>query len=223
MLITILLILIALVAAVWLLFIRKRPAKPTDPTRAEGWEIGPPYNGSGGSKNMPLHPSDHPDGLSIELPHPTAYVGHANYVTFVHGPLTGKKRIRARFRVEADPGVELRGAKPLGEVWPAMLTLYFQRRGDDWTAKPDTEAHRWWATKATVYPVRPGEFVLVVGFDEEWTAVHYSNSLVDKDKFQAALQNAERIGFTLGGGDGYGHGVYATGPARIIIMKFEVE
>jgi hypothetical protein len=27
----------------------------------------------------------------------------------------------------------------------------------------------------------------------------------------------------LGGGDGYGHGVFATGPARLIVTDFRVE
>jgi hypothetical protein len=27
----------------------------------------------------------------------------------------------------------------------------------------------------------------------------------------------------LGGGDGYGHGVFATGPARLIVTEFRVE
>jgi hypothetical protein len=35
--------------------------------------------------------------------------------------------------------------------------------------------------------------------------------------------NADRIGFTFGGGDGYGHGTYATGSARFVVTSFAVE
>jgi len=31
------------------------------------------------------------------------------------------------------------------------------------------------------------------------------------------------VGFTLGGGTGYGHGVYANGNARMIVTSFKVE
>ena len=41
-------------------------------------------------------------------------------------------------------------------------------------------------------------------------------------EFAAALANASRIGFVLGGGDGLGHGVYATGPLRLVVTGFEV-
>ena len=41
-------------------------------------------------------------------------------------------------------------------------------------------------------------------------------------EFAEAIANASRIGFVLGGGDGLGHGVYATGPLRIVVTGFEV-
>ena len=41
--------------------------------------------------------------------------------------------------------------------------------------------------------------------------------------FKSAIDNAGRIGFVLGGGDGLGHGVFATGPARIVVTGFTVE
>ena len=41
--------------------------------------------------------------------------------------------------------------------------------------------------------------------------------------FRAALAEADQVGFVLGGGDGFGHGVYATGPARLVVTEFRVE
>jgi hypothetical protein len=41
--------------------------------------------------------------------------------------------------------------------------------------------------------------------------------------FLNAKVHADRIGFTMGGGDGYGHGTYATGAARLVVTSFVVE
>jgi hypothetical protein len=41
--------------------------------------------------------------------------------------------------------------------------------------------------------------------------------------FRDAILNADEVGFVLGGGDGYGHGVYATGRARLVVTEFRVE
>lgn len=38
-----------------------------------------------------------------------------------------------------------------------------------------------------------------------------------------AMNDAGRIGFVLGGGDGLGHGIYATGPARLVVKSFQIE
>ena len=43
------------------------------------------------------------------------------------------------------------------------------------------------------------------------------------DAFRDALAEADQVGFVLGGGDGYGHGVFATGRARLIVTDFRVE
>ena len=40
---------------------------------------------------------------------------------------------------------------------------------------------------------------------------------------RAALIDADEVGFVLGGGTGYGHGVYATGRARITVTAFSVQ
>jgi hypothetical protein len=72
-------------------------------------------------------------------------------------------------------------------------------------------------------PLKAGEYEVVAGFNENWTAVQISSAFTNSAAFQNALKSAGRIGFTLGGGDGYGHGVYATGPARLVVTSFKVE
>jgi hypothetical protein len=41
--------------------------------------------------------------------------------------------------------------------------------------------------------------------------------------FREAVAEADQVGFVLGGGDGYGHGVHATGRARLVVTSFRVE
>ena len=59
--------------------------------------------------------------------------------------------------------------------------------------------------------------------DGKWTAVETSSAQANPAAFRAALAEADQVGFVLGGGDGYGHGVFATGPARLTILSFKVE
>lgn len=187
------------------------------------WEIGP-YVG-GVNKSVGVDPTPWPresGGWFIDLPQAGGKIG---YVTMLTGSLAGKTMVRMRFRVEAAPSVEL---QPMCcPALPSIFTLYFQRAGDDWFATSRTETYRWWATFASVMPVQLGrDCEIVARFDQNWTAIltshAYAGALVNP-KFQDALRNATRVGFTFGGGDGYGHGVYATGSARFVLLEFRIE
>jgi hypothetical protein len=72
-------------------------------------------------------------------------------------------------------------------------------------------------------PISPGTHEIVAPFSGKWTAVMTSSSYSNPGGFRRALANADQVGFVLGGGDGFGHGVFATGPARIIVTDFRVE
>ena len=174
---------------------------------------------------MPLRPSSHPDGgWYFDFPQPNEAAGHVHYVTFRHGPLTGKSRIVIRFRLEAGDGVKI-----VPRDYPThvvgMLTAYFQRAGDNWSGRGEYETYRWYATpKRHRFDINPpGEYELVVGLDEKWTAVESSSSETNSTWFNEAIRYTDRVGFVLGGGTGYGHGVFATGPARLVVTDFRVE
>lgn len=192
----------------------------SDPMNPQNWQIGPIINGTNYSVGMPLKPATHPEGWVIELPQPTSTVGHVHYVTMPTGSLSGKTNIVMKYRIETDQGVRI-VPKTAPEL-PALLTLYFQRSGDDWSGQGAFEAYRWWASFTTHVDLKAGDYVMTARFDQNWTAVQSSSATSNPAAFQAALSNAARIGFTLGGGDGLGHGVYATGPARLIVTDFQV-
>jgi hypothetical protein len=186
---------------------------------AAQWEIGPVIRGRNYSQGMPLHPTPHRGGgWQIDLPRAP---GSVHYITFPHGPLTGKRRIVLRYRIEAAPGVRI--VPPSDPQGNSIITLYFQRAGDNWSGRRSFEAYRWYATFASHQPVVAGEHEMIAPLDGNWTAVEASSARNNPRAFREAIANADRVGFVLGGGDGYGHGVYATGRARLIVTDFRIE
>jgi hypothetical protein len=125
-----------------------------------------------------------------------------------------------RYRIEMAPGTRI--APPSSPTGPAIITPYFQRAGDTWSGRGRFEAYRWYGTFATK-PMAAGEFEIVAPLSARWTAVQVSNSHSNPVDFREAIEQADQVGFVLGGGDGYGHGVFATGPARLTILEFRVE
>jgi hypothetical protein len=195
------------------------PANIMDPA---AWEIGPIMpDGENYSVGVPLHPLSHPEGWCIDIPHPTAEAGHVHYVTVPTNSLAGKTRITLRCRLEMAEGVKL--CPVHSPDAPSLLTLYLQRKDDDWSAQGKYEAYRWYASFGTQSNLHAGEYVLEARFDANWTAILTSSRASNPAAFDSALVDAGRVGFVLGGGDGLGHGVFATGPARLVVTEFRVE
>jgi hypothetical protein len=186
---------------------------PLATMNAAAWEIGPVIAGGNYSLNMPPHPVAHTEGWALELPDPSR---EPHYVTMATGSLAGKSRIRMAYRVEGGPIVAAKDPAA-----PSILTLYFQRAGDNWSGVGEFQTYRWFASFASHLPITAGEHVMEVQFDSNWTALGVSREQ-NPQGFQAALENAARVGFVLGGGTGLGHGVRATAPARIIVLAFDV-
>jgi hypothetical protein len=182
---------------------------------AANWEIGPIIGGQNYSIGMPLHPTQTTDGWAFDFPLAGGKVG---YITYKYGSLTGKSRIVLKYRIDADSSVQF-----LPICCPQLLgqgpTMYFQQKGDDW----NTDGKRWWATFNAPWPIVAGEHELVIPLDARWTSVINMDAQTNSSEFANAKANAERVGFTYGGGDGYGHGVYATGSARMVVTSFVVE
>jgi hypothetical protein len=168
---------------------------------------------------MPLRPTPRrAGGWKVELPRPPASL-HA--VTFRHGSLSGKSQFVMRYRIEADPGVRILPRTSPGS--PSIITLFFQRGGDNWSGRGPFEAYRWYATFASQSPITPGEHLMVAPLSGNWTAVERSSARSNPAAFRAAVVGADQVGLVLGGGDGFGHGIFATGRARLIATSFRVE
>ncbi len=188
------------------------------PPPAGEWLIGPIIKGRNYSPGMPLQPTARRDGgFQIDLPQAPSSV---HYVTFRHGSLAGKKRIVLRYRLETERGARVVATTDPNS--PGIITPYFQRAGDNWSGRRQFESYRWYATFAT-QTLTPGEHEMVVPLNGNWTAVETSSASSNPAGFRAAIANADQVGFVLGGGDGYGHGVHATGAARIVVTDYRVE
>ena len=189
---------------------------------AQMWQIGPIIKSRNYSHNMPLHPAATRDGLRIDFPFPDAGAGHVHSVTFQHGPLAGKRRIVMRYRIEAAPGTRFFPQEDPER--PATLSLFFQQRGDTWTARGRYETYRWYAPAAKVIPLTPGEHAVTIALDDpNWISVWARTAAAQPEGFRAALADTDRVGFVLGSPSARGHGVFATGPASLTVTAFEVE
>jgi hypothetical protein len=176
--------------------------------------------GAGGivSAGMPEHPSLAYPGIYIDLPQPGQDL---DALAFNPGPLTGKSRVRMKYRIEADPGVEFKAVSKMGpNPWTARITMFLQREGDDWSGAGEHADDRWYATFSAV-PMEVGERELVVPFDGPWTSLTPDATPAT---FADALAHCHLLGPVFGGNeDSYGHGMFATGRARLTILEFVIE
>ena len=208
----------ALITVAWLLRTKdKLEPIPDDIMDPQAWEVGPIYDGVNVSSGFALNP--HPEGFAIDIP--LIGEGSVHYVTVPTGSLLGKTKVTLVCRLEMSEGVKLCPVKSPDA--PSLLTLYFQRRGDNWTGVEQYETYRWYASFATQADLSAKEYTIEARFDDNWTAIQTSSRATQPEAFADALANAERIGFVLGGGDGLGHGVSATGPAKLIVKSFKVK
>jgi hypothetical protein len=183
------------------------------------WEIGPIIKGRNYSVNMPLTPEAAQEGPSFVFPGPSARNGHVHYLTFPVRSLEGARRITLRYRIDAAPGAQFVAQEAPNET--AILSLYFQRQGDRWSYR--TPDHRWYAPNSRVVALRPGVHKVSIPLSDAWIAMSGGDNRTKPSAFSAALKYATRLGFTLGSESGRGHGVYATKPARLTILEYQVE
>ena len=180
---------------------------------ASAWEIGPVIAGRNYSLGL-ARPTTTTDGWAFSIgprhePH---------YVTFRHGSLRGKTRIRMRFRIDGPASAIVYGAK-CATAAPAAVTLFFQRRDDDWRR----DGGRWWASFASMPLTGPSrEREVVAALDGRWTSVMTMSAANSPAAFAAAKAQADRVGFTFANCTGLGHGARATVPVRFVVTHFEV-
>lgn len=190
---------------------------------ARDWEIGPIIRGQNYSLNMPLTPTPTERGWAFDFPYATKANGHVHYVTFNPGSLAEATRIKVRYRVQARPGT--RFVPQEHPNLPGTVSLFFQRRGDNWSAKGRYALYRWYAPAHSVQEIVPGVHEMTVNLNDPlWGSVVGGMKAVDHpDAFNAALINAGSVGLVFGSTSARGHGVYATAPARFHLLDFDIQ
>lgn len=192
--------------------------------------VGPYVRGKNSSAGMPKHPTATPTGWKLDMPVPSnpqttdanAADKHVHSVTFNCGSLTGKTAVRVRGRWDIPAGVEL---KPwTGPGAPTVMIVWIQRKGDDWSAANEFQHYRWYAGLAVMSPIVAGEFDLTIPLaGAGWTDTMGATQSEYPAEFKAALDNCASVGIGFGGGTGYMHGLFATGPgAALNIEQFEI-
>ena len=196
------------------------PAQPAAGTGA-AWEIGPVIRGRNFSVGMPPHPTPVGRGWYFDFPYPDVEAGHVHYVTFDHGPMAGKSKIVVRYRIDAARGAQFKPRETPAS--PATVSLFLQRRADNWKAKGQFEYYRWYAPPKTVRELAPGVGEIIVSLDDpEWISVLGKPAASNPAAFRDALAQAERVGLVFGSSTARGHGVYSTGPARFTLVSFQI-
>lgn len=182
---------------------------------ASNWQIGPIIAGQNYSVGTPQTPVQTGDGWEFTFP---LSPGSVHYVTIPYGSLEAKTHIVMHYRVEAEPTTQF---FPVccANMLSIGPTLYFQQQGDDW----NTDGMRWWASFNSPMPIKAGEYEIDVPLEGAWTSVFKMNAADNPQEFANAKRGAGRIGFTFGGGDGLGHGVYTNGNAKFVVTMFKVE
>ena len=146
---------------------------------------------------------------TIDIPQ----VGSVNYVTRPAPVLTDKKRIDIKIKFEGRALARNSNGK-------AKLTLYMQRKGDDWSAQGPMAGYRFYGANSLY--LQPGE----LEFGAELAPGNWRNVYGQQDEaaFRALLADPARIGFVLGdpGTGNTGHGIYGDPSAKITLRQFMV-
>src|SRR5436190_5950348 len=132
------------------------------------WEIGPWVRGRNYSVGMPASPAPTREG-GLAFDFPVAGRGQVDALTIAVGSLADARQITLRYRVDAAAGTRFIADESPNE--PATVSLYFQQRGDNWSANGRYASYRWYSPIRTVVPLAPGEHSVTVQLDEAWTNV----------------------------------------------------
>lgn len=165
----------------------------------KGWSAGPIGKDGNHSKNV--------EAVGNGFTFPVGVDG-IHYFTKARGPITGDS-ISVNCEIVAAPDVRFVGVE---DGAPGTMSVYIA--GPDWRAPHG----RWYCPVEYRTPITAGNHAITVPLDGLWMGATDDNSATAPAQFLECLANPGRIGVVFGGNEGRGHGVYATGPARLTIL-----
>lgn len=171
------------------------------------------------SPTMPVHPSGIGSGWYFDFP---SSAGSVNYVMVPFGANTFPTKVSFTYKISALVGnpqfVSIEQAPPV-----ANFRVMLERQGD--TLSASQEFYRWWSNPDHVDLVADGLIhnVNIPITPDRWSSVFGKFGTAAPVDLRDALLNLAGVGFTFGGGNAFGHGVYVTGgAARFELLDFKV-
>ena len=215
-------VLLVIAGVVILLLVLKSPSKARPATGSagalpgvsSGWVIGPVVRGVNHSIGMPDRPSiTQGDGWMIQFP---GALGKVDYVQNFNPPvLQAGKKLVMRFVVT--------GGGFVAYEFPdrqALVSLQFQRRGDNWSGTGIMQSYRWYSRQ--MIPLVAGEFTLTVPLVlDSWGDVQGQSD--NQAAFDDALGDLANLAVVFGHSSGAGHGVYASQPSTFTLLGITQE
>jgi hypothetical protein len=103
---------------------------------------------------------------------------------------------------------------------PATMHLFLWRRGDDLSCNDTMASYRFWAPSGVTLKLGDSQTLTSVLDPSVWTNCYGEH---DTSGFAGALENAMGIGFTVGGQNFFGHGIFlSSGTATFKVNSFTV-
>ena len=100
------------------------------------------------------------------------------------------------------------GVSDATDVPPATMHLFLWRSGDDLSCNGVMASYRFWAPSGVTLKLGDSQTLTSLLDPSVWTNCYGEH---DTSGFAGALENAMGIGFTFGGQNFFGHGVYLSG------------
>ena len=187
---------------------------------AQAWEIGPWVRGKNYSVGMPERPAQARNGgLAVEFPRMGQ--GEWDAMTTPIGPLAGARAITVRYRIDAGPRTRFVAVETPDRA--ATVSLYFPQAGAHWTGRDRFASYRGYAPLEQVMELPPGEHVMRVPIDGQWTNVMGKPRSEQAAGFRNALRETATLGLAFGSVTRRSHGVAATGPATFTLLDVSIE
>jgi hypothetical protein len=112
------------------------------------------------------------------------------------------------------------GVSDPNDIPPATMHLFLWRSGDDLSCNGAMASYRFWAPSGVTLKLGDSQTLTSVLDSSVWTNCYGQH---DISGFAAALEDAMGIGFTFGGQNFFGHGVYlSSGSATFKVNSYTV-
>lgn len=102
------------------------------------------------------------------------------------------------------------------------LRLWFQRKGDDWSAAIGNGSYRWWSNpekRILAEDLGKVRGLQVTLLPDRWSNVAGKTGMEDQAGFLAAKQNCGAVGLAFGGDNTFSHGVNLLSGSAVFDMR----